>query len=269
MPWAKIKTMAIVGTGLLLAAGAIAIPPAAPPSAASPYDSIWQNPDSSSLDRLETAPPTLIVRPTQFPNSPSVGIGMDRAVYINQSLPYLLANAYDIESWRMVLPEDLPAGHYDYLATLPEGQNNAALRKEIQKQFGLVAGKREERETNVYLLHVKDAGKLQSHLSKGGNPGAYWNDGPEESFLNEPISEGESEENLRYVLECDMTEPILDRTGSQDHYDIKYQSPRSPRSKPASQADKIKAVNDELDNYGLELVPAREKIEMLVVEKVK
>jgi uncharacterized protein (TIGR03435 family) len=269
MPWAKIKTSAIAGASLLLAAGAIAIPPAEPLSAASPYDSIWQNPDSSSLDRLDTAPPTLIVRPTQFPNSPSVGIGMDKAVYINQSLPYLLANAYDIDPWRMALPDDLPVGNYDYLATLPERQNNAALRKEIQKQFGLIAGKREERETGVYLLQVKDAAKLQSHLSKAGNPGVFWGNGQGETFSNEPLSESGSEQNLRYVLECDMKQPILDRTGSHDHYDIEYQSPRSPRSTPASQVDKVKAVNDQLDNYGLELVPAREKIKMLVVDRVK
>jgi uncharacterized protein (TIGR03435 family) len=114
------------------------------------------------------------------------------------------------------------------------------------------------------MLQVKDSGKLQSHLSKGGNPGAYWNDGPKESFLNEPLSQDDSEENLRYVLECDIKEPIVDRTGSHDHYDIRYQSPRT-----ASQEDKIKEVNEQLDACGLELVPAREKVKMLVVEKVK
>ena len=55
--------------------------------------------------------------------------------------------------------------------SLPKGRNAAALKAEIEKQFGLVAHK-ETRDTDVLLLKVGDPAKLLSHASNGGNASA-------------------------------------------------------------------------------------------------
>jgi uncharacterized protein (TIGR03435 family) len=278
MAWTKIKTTAVISATVILATGAIA---------ASVYETIWKHPNSSSYPLLQKAPPTMVIRSTHFPRAEPGGIGLDKCVYVNESLPQLLAGAYKVTPWRMVLPDDMPAGRYDYLSTLPDGQNNPALRNALKKTFGLVAGQPLLHESEVYLLKLKNAGKLESHLSKGGflegrnlmrlmgrNSIAYSQgvDPMKEFFLNEPLSDSEgkeSEENLRYLLDCYMKKPVIDRTGATGRYDITVQWPRALYPEQNTQAEKLKGMASQLDAYGLELVPSREKIQMLVVKRVK
>src|SRR5262249_52496631 len=75
MAWTKAKSAAVAGVGIILAAGATtvvvksAVPVAKANSPETVYESIMANPDASSISKMETAPPTLIVRPTRYPRS--------------------------------------------------------------------------------------------------------------------------------------------------------------------------------------------------------
>ena len=81
MTWAKMKTTAITAAIVFLATAAFA---------GSVYDAIWKNANSSSYGRLDKAPPTLIIRPTQFPNEYPHGIGIDKAVACPRTLIHSL-----------------------------------------------------------------------------------------------------------------------------------------------------------------------------------
>lgn len=263
--WAKMKTTVVIGAALVLATGAVA---------ASMYEIILKNANSCSYGLLHRAPPTLVIRPTKFSTREPHGIGLDKAVYVNQSLPQLLAIAYDIEPWRMILPEKTSAGRFDYLATLPEGQNAAALRNAIQQHFGLVANHRAIEEVDVYILRVVDPARLQSHVSKGGRSIGYSQgaDPVIHVLFNEPLSDGSggnSQQNLRYLLECYLKKPVVDRTASLNRYDIHLEWQRSLYLEPGSQGKKLAAIHNQLDSCGLELAASRERIQMLAVEKAK
>jgi len=240
------------------------------------YDKIWLNPNSSIYDDLDKAPPTLIVRPTHFPSSPSGGVSMSngKAVYVNESLPSLLGIAGGKATWQMVLPGGLPEGHFDYMATLPAGQNGPALREEIERQFGLIAERAEPHETDVYLLKIKDPVKLRAQLTKGGESyrGEFGVDPMNTTFQNEPLSDPEGREsqaNIRRELETYLKKPVLDKTGSTDKYDLKLVLSRALYLDIGDQNAKLAAIQDQLAAYGLELSSARATIEMLVVEKVQ
>jgi uncharacterized protein (TIGR03435 family) len=80
---------------------------------------------------------------------------------------------------------------------------------------------------------------------------------------NMPISD------LREFLEDELFhQPVLDQTGLTNKYDIilDWQAPPYPTQSCYENSDSLKRVL--LDQLGLELVPSRERIEMLVVERV-
>ena len=170
MAWTKVKTAVIVGIGALLVAGTttVVVTKTIAMQNRPFYEEIWQNPNSSSMDRLEKAPPVLMVRATHYPDrGGGVWTGSGKGVFVNASATDLLAFAYNVGQTRMILPDDMPKGHFDYLNTLPRKQSEALL-EEVKKQFGLV-GRNEDRLTDVLLLKVKDAARLEAHRSKFGN----------------------------------------------------------------------------------------------------
>ena len=60
-----------------------------------------------------------------------------------------------------------------------------------------------------------------------------------------------------------MFAPVIDRTGLSGKYDFALTWDMHDKSK------RIPMLTDELKQVGLELVPSREPVEMLVVERVK
>lgn len=274
MTWIKTKTAIVVGVSVIVAAGATA----------SIYEEIWQHPDSRSLDSLEKAPPALIVRPTRYPNRHGgvwTAIPNGKGFSVNLTLPYLIGVAYGCDQARMILPDDLPTGGYDLMETLPNGQNEPALREEIKKQFHLTA-RREVRETAVWLLKVKDAGKLQSKLGKGGQASVWmtsktgvW-DSLQKSILGDAtvpqdfIFKNEPPSVLAQQFEDYFKKPILDQTGLQGGYDLDFQWRARTSDSPETGMKIIRqALSNQLGQFGFELAPGRERLEMLVVEKAR
>ena len=111
MAWTKVKTAAVIGAGVFLAAGTttIIVKEAIPSTSDAIYEAIFQHPDSNSLKLLESAPPTLIFRPTQFPQKIGKGSPWTRSgkfVAVNFPLNTLFGLAYGFRSEYVVFPDD-------------------------------------------------------------------------------------------------------------------------------------------------------------------
>jgi uncharacterized protein (TIGR03435 family) len=117
----------------------------------------------------------------------------------------------------------------------------------------------EMRETDVLLLKVRDAAMLEPKISKGGSPVGYMTAGISFGRMiitNQPVSV------LANQLDSLLQIPTIDQTGLTNNFDINLKWNRND-----SQHNSLKQAL--LDQLGLELVPSRKPIEMLVVEKVK
>ncbi|MEP6663632.1 MAG: TIGR03435 family protein, partial [Verrucomicrobiota bacterium] len=261
-------TAMVVGIGLVLAAETTMVittklKKSHESSADAIYEKIWSNPNSDSIPELEKAPPALIIRPTRYPNS---GGGVwtkkdGKGFWVNGNVNSLVGLAYTWSPVRTVFPDSLPKGNYDVMESLPDGQNAAAFKAEIQKQFGLVAHT-EICDTEVFALKIRDTRKLQARTSIGGRSTAYMTgDNKVQNFF----FKNESLKDLANSLEGRFERPLVDQTDSVGRYDFEFQwSSRLTGTKRVAES-----LREQLDRFGLELVPSREPIEMLIVEKVK
>jgi uncharacterized protein (TIGR03435 family) len=165
------------------------------------------------------------------------------------------------------LPAGLPSGRFDYLNTLPQSSQDGALREELKKQFGLVAHT-ETRETDVMLLKINDSTKLQSHLSKDGQIQSNYGTG--DNKIQRRIFRNVELSAIASLVEGFYLKPTLDRTGMSRQYDFDIQWTEQKWSLPEARMSAIQqALLNQLDQFGLELAPSREPVEMLVVEKAK
>jgi uncharacterized protein (TIGR03435 family) len=170
----------------------------------------------------------------------------------------------------------MPQGRYDFFAKLVPPQEprkniptDEAWAKKLQDlirgKFG-ITGRLENRKTDVLLLKLnnptiqgfKTADSLRKSMKLG--KGTAIRPGPGQfAAFNQPIH------TLNSFLERRLKMPIVDRTAMTNEYDFIVKWDESDPKQPDNDALK-KALADQL---GLELVPGREPIEMLVVEKVK
>jgi uncharacterized protein (TIGR03435 family) len=134
----------------------------------------------------------------------------------------------------------------------------------IKSKFGL-NGRREMRETDVLELKVRRPGAsgLKPNSTSDRNSTSAWETGSLHR-VNGPI------DFLTYDLENCLQIPVIDRTGlgGRFDYDLKWDDELkwdSTGRRHLSNPDGLKQAL--LDQLGLELVPSRESIEMLVVEK--
>jgi uncharacterized protein (TIGR03435 family) len=186
-----------------------------------------------------------------------VWMGDGRALGINQPVKSILQRAYDAASpYRIVLNTELPAEKYDFLSNLPTGSREA-LQLALKKKFGMV-GRFETRDADVLLLKVRRSpapGLRQSTTSVGGMSAG----GGQISITGQSLAG--LVPNLEEVFET----TVIDQTGLTGRYDLnlKWHESNSGHTDP----EELKRAL--LDQLGLELVPDRQPIEMLVVEKAK
>ncbi len=154
------------------------------------------------------------------------------------------------DSVRTIVSPDVPQGHYDFIATLPNG-SALALQKEIERKFGVI-GKREAHSEDVLLLIVKNpnAPGLKSGRPNRGYHSETLPDG-EMSFVNYPMS------HLAVDLQRTLDIPVEDGTGLTGNYDITM---KWDRKDPDGLKQSL------LDKLGLELVSTNMPIDMLVVQ---
>jgi len=253
MAWTKAKTAIVVGASVLLAAGTTTF---TVKEIHNHRMYSWEVPNPN-IRLLEQAPPQVTILPAKFLKSGGGGWAANngRVLGISAGIIDMLEAAYATQA-RMVFSTELPQDRYDFIANLPNGTAQA-LQAEIKKRFGLV-GRREMIETNVLVLTVRhsNAPGLKPNRTGGHNNNPQFG---EYSCVNQPISA------LIYFLELYLGTPVIDRTGLAGGFDMDVKW--DDTDKANRNVDGLKQAL--LDQLGLELVPSRESIEMLVVEKAK
>jgi uncharacterized protein (TIGR03435 family) len=267
MAWTKAKAAIVIVVATLLAVGTATI-------AVKKIEGHKMNTDggSGNLDwqvqqitqdrtTLGKMPPLVKILPTKFSDSSGERTGRGgKMTGINQPLSFIIRMAYGYaepidKSARLVIEAELPQGNYDFISSMPDPAE--ALRQELKNQFGLVA-KREMQETDVLLLTVKNPNSQGLKLSgKSQNSGGSTHGAKNgRSWTNVSLPE------LAGFLESYLKTPVVDQTGLTKGYaiDLKWDV-----SSGLTTPDVLKQAV--LDQLGLELVPARKSIEMLVIEK--
>ena len=262
MAWTKAKTIVAVGVGVLLTAGTAVVveknvhPKLSATNLAWVDDPRYWELNSRVLDKL---PPVLILRVTKFPNSGgNIQTGW-KYLYKNSSLKWIIATAYDFSETRSVFKDALPEDKFDLLLTLPN-KPKEALREKLKSHFGILAH-REKLPTDVFYLRVKNQNVAGIKPAKGGNQ--MWSGNSSANSVEEKATDIPFR-NMYGFFEGRLNKPIIDQTGLKGSFDIhlKWQWDNS-----TSETESFKQAL--LDQLGLELVPSREQIEMLVVERVK
>jgi uncharacterized protein (TIGR03435 family) len=258
MAWTKAKTAIVVGVGVLLATGTTSVVINKVKSS-SVDESLWQ----MKLENLRKAPPfTLIIRPTRFSDNNGIMNSDGPVIAHNLDFVGLLEFAYassdpdgfrhSFSRERMILPADIPKGHYDLMFIFPNSRIET-LQQAISKKFGYTM-KKEIRQTDAFVLKVKDPALLALHASKKGTKMSHQRDNNMRSAFNQPISD------TAQFLEGTFHKPVLVEPGLSGRYNFtfRWQDPQL----------KEEALSQDLEEAGLELVPTNLPIEMLVVEKV-
>jgi len=249
MAWAKIKTTALIGTAIILAAGVTAI---------TVDDSLW---DFNSYNLDKTPAGIVIIRPTHFTGGGQGGVPsmLGKIGGENTSFLNVVCDAYGISGYRIIFDAPMPEGRFDYAVTTTN-QPEEKLQDEIKRQFGLVAH-REIRETKVLLLKTNFSNSSKMKLSAVTN-GSFGVSPSQLIFTNQPIS------LLREYLEVwAYRKPVLDQTDLAGRYDFVLDWPKPMGY--VGEKGQVVLKESLINQLGLELVPTNMPVEMLVVEKVK
>jgi RNA polymerase sigma factor (sigma-70 family) len=267
MAWTKAKTGVAVGLGALLVAGTATV--TIKTIAAHHIHESWRT-LSIQPAQLDQLPPEVAILPTAFSRWAGSkllrpGIGIDKFVGINVPVAAIASLAYRGNDplgmpWprtRMIFTTTEPPGRYDFVATLAHGSQEA-LREKLQTTLGVV-GHYETRDTDALVLRAKNSGARQLTPVSGDGYGNF-NDTFEHGQHhfkgeNQPLS------IVTGYLEREWKTPVIDQTGLRQHFNIDL----SWEDRGGQEA--LKAAL--LEQLGLELVPAREPVEMLVLEQVK
>jgi uncharacterized protein (TIGR03435 family) len=241
MTWIKTKTAIVIGASTLLVAGA----------------TMWQV-EGFHENVLEQQSAQVRILPSKL-HGDAHGWGSNgRMMGTGVSASTLVSAAYGFATTaRTILATGLPEGRYDYIVSLTNG-NAEALQQEVKREFGVIA-RIETRETNILLLKVKapNAPGLKPSTSSLADQFESWNPGHFES-KNKPLG------YLACTLELYANVPVIDRTGFTNGFDINLHWEQTDL-----QNHNWNNMNQALAPLGLELVPSREPIEMLVVEKAQ
>jgi uncharacterized protein (TIGR03435 family) len=193
--------------------------------------------------------------------------------YTAGRLPYALTDRHDQlrnaiafafgTPWTRVIAEvELPKENYDFYVTLPKSVTNqdesknlkAVFSQAIEVTFGLSV-KQETREMNVLVLRTNALSARK--LARSNNPTGEHISGPGRVCAsNVRLSQ------LARGLEYGIAIPVLDETGLTDVYsfDVEWNQKTHKDTNPEGM---IAAVN----NLGLDLVPAKKLMEVVVVRQ--
>ena len=179
----------------------------------------------------------------------------------NISFAELMATAFDVDGYKLVLPSGAPAGGFDLLMTGPNATRRR-LQAVIKSQLGYVAHF-ESRPTNVLLLTLRQAGAPGLQPSKATTRGSrtMWA-GSSTSSSNAPIS------TLVGWLQSYFDPPIIDRSGLTGNFDFSLNLGTSLSD--ANRHNQTEGITSNLtEQLGLSLLPGIEPLDLLVVEPDK
>ncbi len=191
----------------------------------------------------------------------SINKGNLACMGIGTPVESIVTTAYHESPCRTIFPDGMPAGNYDFIAKLPPGARPqevyGALQEELKKELGLVAHS-ETRERDVLILTAENRERpgLKTPAQHDGSSGSF-NTG-EIRLENQPIH------SLASDLESIFQLPVIDHTGVDGNFDVTLKWDEKDRKHP-NPASLKQALSDQ---FGFNLAPSREPIEVLVVEKV-
>jgi len=267
MAWTKAKTVIVVGTGILFAAGTTTV--TLNEQRKHELDDSWRTQDVSTMfKKVNQVPPQVRILPSKFhplmsrPGGPGgqwlTSHGKTMGVAVPAQTVVQAAYACDLSD-RIILDTSPPGGRYDFIANLPEG-NEMALQRVVKEKLGLVANW-ETVETNALLLTVQitNAPDLQP-TSQKRPPGEIFGS-TSYTAIDKPLT------NLVAFLEAYGGIPIVDHTGLAGHFDyrLKWDEPEDQQTEGLP--DSLKAAL--MNQLGLNLIPGTAPVEMLVIEKAK
>lgn len=258
MAWSNTKSAILISSAVLLAAGTATLTIKAIENNQT-YP--WQiNERVFKSDTLKRFPPQIGIARTKFPKEgyqhegrvAIVDFGRDvgrQMLGINRTVKQMMVTVYDgygDGSVRTIEKARMPKGSYDFIANLPKGSVEG-LRAAIKERFGLV-GRHETREMDVLFMRLK-------------NP-----DAPGLKPVDEMTRDGEE----AFVLCIDLEDacfhiPVFDETGLKGRFRFSLHLPKAG----AANQDLEGLKQELLDRYGLELVPGRAPVDILVIEKAK
>jgi uncharacterized protein (TIGR03435 family) len=263
MKWTKTKTTVTVGIAILMVVAVAMVVKWQFPQV---KDSFF-DPDT---DKLRLLPANLVVvRPTHFPHSTSKirhvhdddGEPITRTLGRDVSLRDAIAEAYDCNPARVVLPPDAPEGGFDFLVTTT-ADTREHLQAAIAKKLDYAAH-RETRDTDVLVLKVEDSNLPGLTVSADGEKAdAVYKDGKlyfkhqQLSVMLGGLSEG-------------LKQPVLDQTGLTNCYDFSVVWNPAIQQKMQNGTFNADSVQKVLGGWGLRLEPDTAPVEMFVVEKAR
>ena len=273
MAWTKAQTAMTVGAGILLAAGTATLTV----KEVSHYrqETVWNQIIPSTDDdnsrvaqdwqQLRKARPAVSIRPTKFDSTRFgiVGDGNGKTMGIYRPFREVLSRAYDVMPSYVVPLTPLPPGNFDFIVSGPHPPGDA-LRLEIENKYGLV-GRRETREMDVLFLRVRrpNAPGLKPTAMPNSPSVSFWGVGHLRRSSG-PI------QYITFDIQQYMQIPVVDQTGLTGRYDYDVQWDDELKWDDAGQwyysnTNGLKQAF--LDQIGLELVPGRAPVEVVVVEK--
>ena len=260
MAWTKMKTAAVIGVAAILAVGTTTV--VVREMAAPPVENYFAHYDSMDLD---TAPPVFILRPSKYANEGDFIVNGDdlgpggKVMRRGASFAEILATAYGFGPEDMVLPANLPGGVFDLLLTVTNNSRET-LRADLKKQFGVTAHS-DMHDTDVLVLKNPNPGAPGLKISSGGGHSIWMH--PDSLKLVGFKMSDPSGSDVAHLLGGLFKRPVVDETGLTNSYDVDIKWNGNLRGS-AEPKEFQRVLGEQL---GLELVPDRRAMEMLVVEK--
>lgn len=263
MAWTRAKTMMVIGVSTVLVIGVVAVTVETIANSRAANFEQWRA-GSISAQTLDQIAPQVRILPSTFagPGRRTIrgsGTGGNRKVVgLGFQVPAIFATAFGRNDARIVFASIAPTGQYDFICTLPSSESEA-LQNELKKEFGLNA-KVENRQMNSLLLRVKaaDAAGLRPSAVLANARASLQGGRGQLSGKNATVSD------LANDLEQRLGIPILDRTDFGDKrfdFELAWEQ--------VGEMLNIAGLKQALiDRLGLELVPATESVEVVVVDKI-
>ncbi len=256
MAWAKAKVAIATGAAVLLAGGTTVVVMAK----AVPQPAFWLQ---GVVGNFTNAPQIVLIRRTKFPEANhGSSVAGERMIAVNVPVEAILKEAYGENYLRTVKPPNMPKGNFDFLVNLPTG-SRTAFQTELKKKFGMTA-RREVREADVLVLKLKtpDAPGIKVSDKTSSQFGPYG-----DLRYHRVDAEGYSGRQVKAAglilyLESRLQKPVVDQTGLTNNYDMDL---KWDHGSEAGQSERLKQAV--LDQLGIQIVPSRERIEMLIVER--
>ena len=261
MNWTKTKTTVTAGGAILVVALAAVVKLHSPAVKDAYFD-----PDT---DKLRLLPANLVfVRPTHFPhfsakqrhvheNSESITRTLGRNVPLRDAI----AEAYDCNPARVVLPVDAPKGGFDFLVTTGDNARDN-LKTAIETKLGYTAH-RETREMDVWAMKVENPSLPGLTVSGPGEP------------ADETVKDGKlylTHQSLSAILDGlsqGLNQPVVDETGLTNYYNFSVTWNDEIQKRMANGTFDLDGVKKVLADWGLRLEQDTQPVDVFAVQKAR